>query len=150
MKTYWVEDTLIIYYYEKKIKDTSKVELEKIIKSIFLKLKQKYNLKFEGYYEVNVYMDPFYGSIFEIRKEDFEYFFSDSIEMQMNIMESNGILYKVEDIPPYQGNLYEKDGCLYFELTQELDFINHGKLLEMSEILYNEEIIDIRKNKVKR
>ena len=150
MKVYFVDDIFVIHYYEKKIEEIKKETIEHIIKPILLKIKKIYNIKFEGYYIVNVYLDSYYGIVFEIIKEDLDYFFNDTVEMQINIMEDHGFLYQIEEIPSFKGNIYEKDGKLYFELKEKLNFIEYGKLLEISTIVYDEEVIEIKKNKILR
>ena len=150
MKVYLVDDIFVIHYYERKIEDIKKETIENVIKPILLKIKKIYNIKFEGYYIVNVYLDSYYGIVFEIIKEDLDYFFNDTVEMQINIMENHGFLYQIDEIPSFKGNIYEKDGKLYFELKEKLNFIEYGKLLEISTIVYDEEVIEIKKNKILR
>lgn len=141
MKLESKENILIIYLKKQlieKIDFTKKDELEKYFKELFLRLKEYYNIKISGYYNINVYIDEFYGVALELQKEELDYYdyFDNQVDMHI-ITEELNFLYSIED---------------YF-VTKELDFsklyyykdkyyissninTNYSYLLENSEIIY--------------
>ena len=72
----------------KKINIKNKSELEKYIKEIIEVLKNIYNIKVEGFYDVNVYIDKHYGIILNFNKEKLEYYdYFNGIEINVIIKE---------------------------------------------------------------
>lgn len=146
MKICFDGKNFVIYQFllQKFTKD--KNELEEQFRTLFLHLNQLYQTELEGYYKIQIYHDDYYGNILEIEKEELDYFFDHTIEMQIQLKEDCHFLYEVEEHPGYIGTLYESKGKLYFELKEKIDSIDFGKLLEKSKIIYNEETVKIKNN----
>ena len=62
-----------------------KDSLEDYFKKIFRKLNKDYSIEINGYYEVDVYQDPYYGMVLEIEKEDIDYYDFSYNEVDMRI-----------------------------------------------------------------
>lgn len=137
------KDNLLIIYLKNKLVDnidfTNKEELEKYFKELFIKLKEYYNIKISGYYNINVYIDRYYGVVLELEKEEIDYYsyFNNQVDMHI-ITEDIDFLYLIDDyfITDYLKNytlfLYKNK---YYILPDKN--INFDYLLENSKIIYN-------------
>lgn len=96
------KENILIIYLKKQLIDTidftKKNELEKYFKELFLKLKEYYNIKINGYYNINVYIDEFYGVVLELQKEELDYYdyFDNQVDMHI-LTEEVQFLYLIED-----------------------------------------------------
>lgn len=122
--------------------------LEDEFKKIFKILKNNYNLKINGYYNIKIYQDNYYGIIIEIDKEDIDYYdyfdYEDTITMRIKKYDIE-IFYEVEDfffIKDFLDyfKLYRSKNKLYLKIIKKLDNNIFYKLLEMSKINYNNNI----------
>ena len=120
----------------KKIDIKNKSELEKYLKEIIEILKNIYNIKVEGFYDVNVYIDKYYGIILNFNKEKLEYYdYFNGIEMNINIKEVC-FLYKVSDIPFNILNKLEikqLNNNIYIKIIKELNQKEFMNLIEHTE-----------------
>ena len=117
----------------KKIDIKNKSELEKYLREIIEILKNIYNIKLEEFYDVNVYIDKYYGIILNFNKEKLEYYdYFNGIEMNINLKEAS-FLYEVSDIPFNILNKLEikqLNNNIYIKIIKELnDIINSKKLI---------------------
>ena len=115
--------------------------IENYLKEIFKKLNQKYNLCVDGFYNVYIYKDIYYGIIIHIEKEELDYYeyYKNKIEMRIISIETE-FMYLVNDIPLNIINkisIENKDNNIYIKLKEELTNIEMMKLLEFSEIVYS-------------
>ena len=118
----------------------NKTELEKYLKKLFKILKNKYNIKIEGFYNITVYIDKYYGVIFNIEKEELEYYnyIKNQVDMKVITIDTE-ILYLVEDIPfeiINKVNISIKDNNIYLTIKEELTNLEMMKLLEFSKVVY--------------
>ena len=149
MKLIFNNNKIIIYLNKKLILDNSK--LDTYFKNLFLKLKDKYNTKIVGYYNINVYTDKTYGSIIEMENQDLDYYnYFDQVDMEIKIIK-NDFLYQIDydyvtkDILN-KTVLYKFDGKLYLKI---LDDIILNKILECSKVIYGQELKKIYRNSEK-
>lgn len=140
------KDNLIVLYLNKilceNINIQDKETLNKYLKKLLLKLQDNYNLEFNGYYDITLYIDKYYGVIIEIKKEELEYldYFVNSIEINAKILEDS-FLYEINDIT-FNDNylLYTLNGNIYIKINREVNSIFMGKILEKtSRIIYGKE-----------
>lgn len=118
----------------------NKEDLEKYLKKLFKILKNKYNITIEGFYDINVYIDKYYGVIFHLEKEEMEYcdYYKNQVDMRIITMDVE-FLYLVEDIPY---NLLNKvsikinNNNIYLKLKEQLNKVEMMKLLEISKVVY--------------
>lgn len=122
--------------------------LEEEFKKIFKILKNNYNLKINGYYNIKIYQDNYYGIIIEIDKENIDYYdyfdYDDTITMRIKKYDIE-IFYEVEDFLFIKDfldyfKLYRSKNKLYLKIIKELDNNIFYNLLEMSKINYNSNI----------
>ena len=140
MNIKFIDDlTFNIYVKKEKLKIINiknKSELEKYIKEIIEVLKNIYNIRIEGFYDVNVYIDKYYGIILNFNKEKLEYYdYFNGIEINVIIKEVS-FLYKVSDIP---FNLLNKleikqiNNNIYLKIIKELNQKEFMNLIEHTE-----------------
>lgn len=119
----------------------NKESIEKYLKKLFKRLKNKYYITVEGFYNITIYIDRYYGVIFHLEKEDLEYYnyFKNQVDMRLISVETD-FLYHVDDMPYYllnKVNVIIKDKEMYLKLKQDLTKLEMMRLLENSKILYN-------------
>lgn len=118
----------------------NKDDLEKYLKKLFKILKNKYNILVEGFYDITVYKDKYYGVVIHLEKEDLEYYsyFRNQVDMRIITVESE-FLYLVDDIPY---NIFDKisilvkDNEIYLKIKKELTKLEMMQLLENSRIVF--------------
>lgn len=118
--------------------------LEDYFKKIFRKLNKDYYIEVNGYYEVDVYQDPYYGMVLDIEKEDLDYYdFSyNEVNMRIQIEPHSEFLYEIED-PFLLDEVTLKKGMVsfykdhfYFSFKEEPTLIEMAQLLEKSNLVY--------------
>lgn len=147
---YISEDYFMIYlnkFYLKEAHFESKIDLELYFKSFFLTLKKHYGIKMDGFYTIDVYRDSFYGMILKVKKEDFDYFDIDMIDMKLRIRDVV-FLYALEDEIFSRkllevGNIYSYNEHMYYKPNKEMSNILLGQLEEYTTIVFDtEEILE--------
>ncbi len=145
MSVKFIDDKEFDIYLKKSfIKDidfNKKEELEIYFKRLFKILNNKYNIKIEGFYEITVYVDKFYGVILHLEKEELDYYdyFKNQVDMRIMTTDTE-FLYLVDDIPL---NIIDKieiinnDDNIYIKIKKKLNDIEMMTLMENSIITYN-------------
>lgn len=118
----------------------SKDDLENYLKRLFKILKDKYNIVIEGFYNITVYIDKYYGVILHLEKDDLDYYdyFNNQVDMKIIIIDSE-FLYKVDDIPNFlldKVKIYVKKNDVYLKIDKELTKLEMMQLLENSLLVY--------------
>lgn len=118
----------------------NKEDLEKYLKKLFKTLKDKYNILIEGFYDITVYKDKYYGVVIHLEKEDLEYYnyFKNQIDMRIITIESE-FLYLVDDIPYNildKINILVKDNEIYLKIKKDLTKLEMMQLLENSKVIF--------------
>lgn len=131
-----------------------KKDLESYFKSLFSKLKKYYNINISGYYNIDIYIDDNYGLVMNLKKEEIEYYdyFDNQIDMRI-ALKNNKFLYNVID--PFLNNdllgsnniVYLYNGKYYIDIMDNINAEVMMKLVEFSNIIFDEEVDDIRKSK---
>lgn len=142
------EDEFVIYLKKNTIFDinyANENELKKMLKKLFIKLNDVYNIKVNGYYIIHVYIDRNYGTVLQIKREEIEYydFFDNQVDMKI-VLKRNPFLYKVEDffninLRKYKVYRYLND--LYLLPKKQLVYSELINLLEKSIIIYDSDKI---------
>ena len=147
------DDEITIYlndYYAEKFDFSSIDLLEDTLNDLFIKLKKIYNIKLNGYYNIDIYVDNNYGAIIYMKKEEIEYYdyFKDQIDTQIIIHSDSNFLYRIADFCEIKDylkvnySLYKYNNELYIRLNDKLDKINFINMLEYcTEICYDIEKI---------
>ena len=78
MNIKFIDDLILDIYIKKKLIDNidfnSKENLEDYLKNLFKILKNKYRITIEGFYDITVYIDKYYGIVLHLEKEDIDYY----------------------------------------------------------------------------
>lgn len=136
----------IIYLYNltSDIEFSDEVSIEKFLRTLFIKLKEYYNIKFEGYYDINVYIDDVYGIVLYLKKEEFEFYdyFSNQVEMKI-IINRCKFLFLVDN---YNFNreiyyVYIYDGKIYLLPKKKISNHDLYTLMEHAILIYDSDDI---------
>ncbi|MFI3307793.1 MAG: hypothetical protein R3Y21_04420 [Mycoplasmatota bacterium] len=142
MKIEQISEFMTIIYLKDKIVDFEEKHLiEDYFISLFQTLKEKYNLNVKGYYNIKIYVDKFYGSVFLLEKEDIEtYDFSDTVDMRVELPIKKEFMFKINDLNFIENMdkfiLYKDKFNLYLKIKKDLTKKEISYLLEHSEIIY--------------
>ena len=134
-------DIYIKKYLIKGINFSVKSEIEEYLKKLFKILNTKYNLVMEGFYNITIYIDKYYGIILHLEKESIDYYeyYKNQVDMRL-ITVNTEFMYLVNDIPLIIINkikIETKDNNIYIKIKEELTHIEMMNLMEFSEIVYN-------------
>lgn len=148
-----VDNDLFILFLNKTILNwvnfSDKEETEKYLKELLTKLNNKYNLYFEGYYDITLYIDNNYGIILEIKKEELEYlnYFSNQLEMNIKVCEGF-FLYEtlnIEDFMKDKVEIYIHKDKIYLKIKENISDLYLAKILEHTNIVYGKRVKEILK-----
>lgn len=139
-------DKVILYLnkmYIQSLDFKDKEVAEKYLKVLLNKLSLKYDMNFNGYYLVHIYIDMSYGVIIEAKKEDLEYldYFNNQIELNTKITHGS-FLYEISDLnSDYFNNfyVYKLKDKLYLRTKQEVSDFEMGTIIEKARIIYGKE-----------
>lgn len=119
----------------------NKDNIEKYLKKLFRILKNKYFVKIEGFYNITIYIDKYYGVIFHLEKEELEYYdyFKNQVDMRIISIDTE-FLYLVDDIPNGLSNKIKIciiNNNIYLKIKKELTNLEMMNLIENSKIIYD-------------
>lgn len=151
------EHCMTIFLNKFYLKDSNfdiKKDLESYFKSLFSKLKKYYNINISGYYNIDVYIDDNYGLVMNLKKEEIEYYdyFDNQIDMRI-ALKNNKFLYNIidtflnNDLLGSNNIVYLYNGKYYIDIMDNINAEVMMKLVEFSNIIFDEEVDDIRKSK---
>lgn len=142
----FIDNLSLDVYIKKELIDdidfNNKESLENYLKKLFKTLKNKYEIVIEGFYDITVYIDKYYGIIFHLEKEELDYYdyFKNQVDMRLITIDTN-FLYLIEDIPLNilnKVNIFSKDNNLYLEIKKDLTNLEMMELLENSKVIYEQ------------
>ena len=144
------KDNKIIVFLNKPIK-LKEIKSEDYFRKLFIDIKNKYNLKLNGYYKINVYVDKFFGRVIEIENQEIDYYdYFNQIDMEIKVIIST-FLYEInyeyinKDIID-KTIIYKLKDKLYIKILDE-SVLN--KIIEYSKIIYDERVKTILKTSKK-
>lgn len=122
--------------------------LEDSFKKLLKKLNNYYHIDINGYYNISVYVDSYYGAILQIEKESldyYDYFESDTIAMRIKKIDAD-FLYEVEDFLFAKDflnkfKLITKNNHIYLKIIDDLSYKEYLLLTEMSKIVYDKALV---------
>ena len=117
-----------------------KSDIEKYLKKLFKTLNNKYNIVIEGFYNITVYIDKYYGIILHLEKEELDYYeyYKNQVDMRLVTVHTD-FMYEVDDIPfdiLNKVKISNKDKNIYLTLKEKLTDLEMMKLVENSKIIY--------------
>lgn len=121
------------------------LDIKSYVKKIIVRLKNKMNMKIEGYYNVKVYMNKMYGMIIELEKTgDFD-FFKEFLELNFKIYDNSKIYYRFEDyFTIINSNIYYYDD--YYVDIEKLSKNDLLHICEFGKLVYGERLNSILNN----
>jgi len=141
----FINELILDIYIKRELIDNidfnNKNDLEKYLKKLFKILKNKYDIIIEGFYDITVYIDKYYGVVIHMEKDDIEYYdyYKNQVDMRIINIDTN-FLYLVDDIPKYLLNKADViiiDNQIYLKLKEELSKVEMMKLLEISKVVFD-------------
>lgn len=154
LKTIFQNEKIIVYLKKTAIDNfdlTDEEKLEQYFKDLFLSLKKRYDLEVNGYYNIDVYADKYYGMILEIENMDADYYrYFSGIDMKINVLKDSSFLYEIdfeclEKIDLRKFICYQENDKIYLQIKDVVDDIALGSILEYACIVYGDRTRDILK-----
>lgn len=151
------ENDMIIYINNlciNKVIFNDKEELEKYFQQLFSRLKKFYHINFQGYYDIKVYIDNYYGIVIQIKRDGVDYcdYFGNQIDMRITIENNDSFLYQIDDILTIEPKILKKvciikhKNKFYVKIIKPLDVMELATLIENGIIIYDNEVNNILKN----
>ena len=117
-----------------------KSDIEKYLKKLFKTLNNKYNIAVEGFYNITVYIDKYYGIVLHLEKEELDYYeyYKNQVDMRLVTVHTD-FMYEVDDIPfdiINKVRISNKNKIIYLTLKEKLTDLEMMKLIENSKIIY--------------
>ena len=137
MKVEMLSNTIIVYLLDnKKYNDDS--DIKKILINVFDNLEKYYNITFTTDYNLELYINRYYGMILEI-KENEDFIYDDIVNLKLNILRDTLFLYEVDDPLEYINyEIYYYNDKFYVNAKRE--DIN---LIENSNLVYGDIVYKI-------
>lgn len=135
------DNNIILYLKNEYLKQKGIVDIEDSFKEIFELLREFYNIKINGFYDINIYTDQNYGIVIVLKKEllDFDYY-DNQIDMKITFYDTN-FLYEIEDLLEFKNyKIYHYKNKYYIEkfkpefsniIYDTNDIFKYGKLIEI-------------------
>lgn len=149
------QDEKIIIYLKKTATDNfdlnDEEKLEQYFRNLFLSLKTRYDLEVNGYYNIDVYPDAYYGMILEIENMDVDYYrYFSQIDMKINVLKNSFFLYEIdyeclEKLDLQNFICYQEKNKIYLQAKENINDITLGSILEYAHIIYGDKAQDILK-----
>lgn len=145
MSIRFIDNLTLDIYVKKELIDNvnfkDKEDLKKYLKDLFKKLKNKYNITIEGFYEITVYVDKYYGVVLHLEKDELDYYdyFKNQVDMRIVTVDTD-FMYLVDDIPNSILNKVKvciENNNIYLKIKEDLTKIEMMKLIENSKIIYD-------------
>ena len=117
----------------------NQVKVKELTKEIIKKINKKNKLYGLTYLEI--YQDINYGTIIKVKNDKTIYYKKDEIEIKIIIHTDTPLLYKIDyfDIKKdYKNKIYYYKNNFYLELENKINKDKYLKLLEVSEVIYED------------
>ena len=117
----------------------NQVKVQELTKEIIKKINKKNKLYGLTYLEI--YQDINYGTIIQVKNDKNIYYKKDEIEVKIIIHTDTPLLYKIDyfDIKKdYKNKIYYYKNNFYLELENKINKDKYLKLLEVSEVIYED------------
>lgn len=137
MKVEMLSNTIIVYLLDNK-KYNEDSDIKKILINVFDNLEKYYNITFTSDYNLELYINRYYGMILEI-KENEDFIYDDIVNLKLNVLRDTLFLYKVDDPLEYINyEIYYYNDKFYVNAKRE--DIN---LIENSNLVYGDIVYKI-------
>lgn len=95
MKVEMLSNTIIVYLLDNK-KYNEDSDIKKILINVFDNLKKYYNITFDSDYNLELYINRYYGMILEITENE-NFIYDDIVNLKLNVLRDTLFLYEVDD-----------------------------------------------------
>lgn len=137
MKVEMLSNTIIVYLLDNK-KYNEDSDIKKILINVFDNLEKYYNITFTTDYNLELYINRYYGMILEI-KENEDFIYDDIVNLKLNVLRDTLFLYEVDDPLEYINyEIYYYNDKFYVNAKRE--DIN---LIENSNLVYGDIVYKI-------
>lgn len=137
MKVETLSNTIIVYLLDNK-KYNEDSDIKKILINVFDNLKKYYNITFDSDYNLELYINRYYGMILEITENE-DFIYDDIVNLKLNVLRDTLFLYEVDDPLEYINyEIYYYNDKFYVNAKRE--DIN---LIENSNLVYGDIVYKI-------
>ena len=137
MKVEMLSNTIIVYLLDNK-KYNEDSDIKKMLIKVFDNLEKYYDITFTSDYNLDLYINRYYGMILEI-KENEDFIYDDIVNLKLNVLRDTLFLYEVDDPLEYINyEIYYYNDKFYVNAKRE--DIN---LIENSNLVYGDIVYKI-------
>lgn len=137
MKVEMLSDKIIVYLLDNK-KYNEDSDIKKILIKVFDNLEKYYGITFTSDYNLDLYINRYYGMILEI-KENEDFIYDEIVNLKLNVLRDTLFLYEVDDPLEYINyEIYYYNDKFYVNAKRE--DIN---LIENSNLVYGDIVYKI-------
>ena len=137
MKVEMLSDKIIVYLLDNK-KYNEDSDIKKMLIKVFDNLEKYYGITFNSDYNLDLYINRYYGMILEI-KENEDFIYDDIVNLKLNVLRDTLFLYEVDDPLEYINyEIYYYNDKFYVNAKNE--DIN---LIENSNLVYGDIVYKI-------
>lgn len=137
MKVEMLSNTIIVYLLDNK-KYNEDSDIKKILINVFDNLEKYYNITFTTDYNLELYINRYYGMILEITENE-DFIYDDIVNLKLNVLRDTLFLYEVDDPLEYINyEIYYYNDKFYVNAKRE--DIN---LIENSNLVYGDIVYKI-------
>lgn len=137
MKVEMLSDKIIVYLLDNK-KYNKDSDIKKMLIKVFDNLEKYYDITFTSDYNLDLYINRYYGMILEI-KENEDFIYDDIVNLKLNVLRDTLFLYEVDDPLEYINyEIYYYNDKFYVNAKRE--DIN---LIENSNLVYGDIVYKI-------
>lgn len=137
MKVEMLSDKIIVYLLDNK-KYNEDSDIKKMLIKVFDNLEKYYDITFTSDYNLDLYINRYYGMILEI-KENEDFIYDDIVNLKLNVLRDTLFLYEVDDPLEYINyEIYYYNDKFYVNTKRE--DIN---LIENSNLVYGDIVYKI-------
>lgn len=137
MKVEMLSDKIIVYLLDNK-KYNEDSDIKKMLIKVFNNLEKYYGITFTSDYNLDLYINRYYGMILEI-KENEDFIYDDIVNLKLNVLRDTLFLYEVDDPLEYINyEIYYYNDKFYVNAKRE--DIN---LIENSNLVYGDIVYKI-------
>ena len=129
MKVEMLSNTIIVYLLDNK-KYNEDSDIKKILINVFDNLEKYYNITFTSDYNLELYINRYYGMILEI-KENENLIYDDIVNLKLNVLRDTLFLYEVDDPLEYINYeiYYYNDKFFVNAKREDIDLIENSNLV---------------------
>ncbi len=129
MKVEMLSNTIIVYLLDNN-KYNEDSDIKKILINVFDNLEKYYNITFTTDYNLELYINRYYGMILEI-KENENLVYDDIVNLKLNVLRDTLFLYEVDDPLEYINYeiYYYNDKFFVNAKREDIDLIENSNLV---------------------